>query len=81
MPPWLHAFFGVSRVRFSTHFWASAAGYALPLLAVSYFGQRWVEAMRRAPPWVWAATAAAAVALGAGLWAHGRRRARAVEAR
>ncbi len=25
MPPLLHAFFGVSKVRFSTHFWASAS--------------------------------------------------------
>jgi uncharacterized membrane protein YdjX (TVP38/TMEM64 family) len=38
MPPLLHAFFGVSPVRFWTHFWASLAGYVIPLLAVSYFG-------------------------------------------
>jgi uncharacterized membrane protein YdjX (TVP38/TMEM64 family) len=40
MPPFLHAFFGVSKVRFSTHFWASLAGYALPLFLMSFFGQR-----------------------------------------
>lgn len=37
--PLLHAFFGVSRVRFSTHIGASATGYAVPFLVVSYFGQ------------------------------------------
>ncbi len=26
MPPVLHAFFGVSKVRFGTHFWGSLAG-------------------------------------------------------
>ncbi|MBL8913622.1 MAG: TVP38/TMEM64 family protein [Archangium sp.] len=38
MPVWLHAFLGVSKVRFSTHFWASLIGYAPPLLAVSVLG-------------------------------------------
>src|SRR5215468_10873453 len=37
MPPLLHAFFGISQVGFWTHFWGSAAGYILPLLATSYF--------------------------------------------
>jgi uncharacterized membrane protein YdjX (TVP38/TMEM64 family) len=40
MPPLLHAFFGVSKVRFWTHFWGSVAGYAVPLFLVSYFGVR-----------------------------------------
>jgi uncharacterized membrane protein YdjX (TVP38/TMEM64 family) len=40
MPPLLHAFFGVSRVRFWTHFWGSLAGYVPPLLLMSFFGQR-----------------------------------------
>jgi len=40
MPPLLHAFFGVSKVRFSTHFWGSLAGYVIPLFLVSYFGQK-----------------------------------------
>jgi uncharacterized membrane protein YdjX (TVP38/TMEM64 family) len=40
MPPLLHAFFGVSKVRFWTHFWGSLAGYVVPLLAVSFFGER-----------------------------------------
>jgi len=81
MPPLLHAFFGVSRVRFSTHFWGSMAGYALPLLAMSFFGQRLFEALRAAPPTVWMAVGgavASAVALGlaARLFARARARAR-----
>jgi uncharacterized membrane protein YdjX (TVP38/TMEM64 family) len=43
MPPLLHAFFGVSKVRFATHFWGSLLGYAAPLLAVSFFGQRLLD--------------------------------------
>jgi len=43
MPPLLHAFFGVSRVRFWTHFWGSLFGYVLPLLLVSFFGQKLFE--------------------------------------
>ena len=80
MPPLLHAFFGVSRVRFSTHFWGSLAGYVLPLLAMSFFGQRLFEAMRAAPPSVWAAvgaTVATAVALALGARWLARARARA----
>lgn len=53
MPPLLHAFFGISRVPFWTHFWGSAVGYILPLLATAYFGERFFEWMRTAPPWVW----------------------------
>lgn len=54
MPPMLHVFFGVSRVRFWTHFWGSLVGYILPLLATAYFGQKVFDAMRDAPPAVWA---------------------------
>ncbi len=61
MPPLLHAFFGVSKVRFSTHFWGSLVGYVVPLLLVSYFGERMFEAARRAPASVWVATGAAVV--------------------
>ncbi|MCC6644789.1 MAG: TVP38/TMEM64 family protein [Polyangiaceae bacterium] len=67
MPPLLHAFFGVSRVRFWTHFWGSVIGYTPPLLAVSYFGPRLFERLRAAPrdAWGWVAAAlAVAVALG-----------------
>jgi uncharacterized membrane protein YdjX (TVP38/TMEM64 family) len=47
MPPLLHAFFGVSRVRFWTHFWGSLAGYLLPLFLMSYFGQRMLDFLSR----------------------------------
>lgn len=76
MPPMLHAFFGVSRVPFWTHFWGSLAGYVLPLLATAYFGERAFEAMRRAPPAAWAALALAAVTLGGLYLALRNRRAR-----
>ncbi len=38
MPQVLHSFFGVSKVRFSTHFWGSLLGYLPPLFVVSYLG-------------------------------------------
>jgi uncharacterized membrane protein YdjX (TVP38/TMEM64 family) len=55
MPPLLHAFFGVSKVRFSTHFWGSLAGYILPLFLVSYFGEQLFEMMRNLPAIAWIA--------------------------
>lgn len=58
MPPPLHMFFGVSKVRFWTHFWGSLAGYVLPLFLVSFFGQRLFDAVRRAPLSVWFGTGA-----------------------
>jgi uncharacterized membrane protein YdjX (TVP38/TMEM64 family) len=73
MPPLLHAFFGVSRVRFSTHFWGSAAGYALPLLATSYFGPRVFDMMRAAPPSVWIGLVAAAAVIALVAWMLRRR--------
>jgi uncharacterized membrane protein YdjX (TVP38/TMEM64 family) len=60
MPPLLHAFFGLSRVRFWTHFWASLLGYVLPLLVISYFGQRLFALARQVPLLGW-------LGLGAGL--------------
>lgn len=63
MPPMLHVFFGVSRVRFWTHFWGSLAGYTLPLLATAYFGQRVFDALRDAPPSVWVTLGAVTVAV------------------
>ena len=48
MPPLLHAFFGVSRVRFWTHFWGSLAGYVAPLLLMSFFGQRVFDVAKHA---------------------------------
>lgn len=63
MPPWLHAFFGVSAVRFGTHFWASLAGYLPPILLVSYFGQQLFDALRRAPAALWLGLACGAALL------------------
>jgi uncharacterized membrane protein YdjX (TVP38/TMEM64 family) len=76
MPPLLHAFFGISRVPFWTHFWGSAAGYALPLLATAYFGPKAFEMMREAPPSVWIGTGAAVVVAGLVYWAIRRRASR-----
>jgi uncharacterized membrane protein YdjX (TVP38/TMEM64 family) len=47
MPPLLHAFFGVSKVRFWTHFWGSFLGYLVPLFLMSFFGQALFDALRR----------------------------------
>lgn len=44
MPQLLHAFLGVSKVRFWTHFWGSVLGYIPPLFVVSYFGARIFDA-------------------------------------
>jgi len=64
MPPLLHAFFGVSRVGFWTHFWGSLFGYLVPLFVVSYFGQQIFEMLQSLPLEAWLA-AIATVALGA----------------
>jgi uncharacterized membrane protein YdjX (TVP38/TMEM64 family) len=77
MPPLLHAFFGVSKVRFSTHAYASAAGYILPLLLVSFFGPRLFELAKNAPPSVWIAVAAVALIVASVAWARAKIRARA----
>jgi uncharacterized membrane protein YdjX (TVP38/TMEM64 family) len=53
MPPLLHAFFGVSKVKFWTHFWGSFFGYLTPLFLMSFFGQRVFDWMRGAPTSVW----------------------------
>lgn len=73
MPPLLHAFFGVSKVRFSTHFWGSFAGYIVPLLLVSYFGEKLFEMMRHAPPAAWAAVVASMITIGVIVWLVKRR--------
>jgi len=64
MPQPLHAFFGLSKVSFWTHFWGSVVGYVVPLLVVSFFGERAFEAMRATPPSVWAWGGAAVVVIG-----------------
>ena len=78
MPQLLHAFLGVSKVPFWTHFWASLAGYALPLLVLSFFGQKLFEALRGAPASVWLAVGAGGALLLLGVWAARRHRQRAV---
>jgi uncharacterized membrane protein YdjX (TVP38/TMEM64 family) len=76
MPPMLHAFLGVSRVPFWTHFWGSVAGYLVPLFLTAYFGEKLFDFMRDAPPWVWAALGAATVAVVVTFWLTSRRRRR-----
>jgi len=73
MPPLLHAFFGVSKVRFGTHFWGSLVGYLIPLFLVSFFGQRLFDMLRATPLWVWAAVAAVVLIAAATTWALRRR--------
>jgi len=62
MPPLLHAFFGVSKVRFWTHFWGSFLGYLAPLFVMSFFGERIFAWMKSAPAWAWVAAACVVVA-------------------
>ncbi len=68
MPPMLHVFFGVSGVRFWTHFWGSLLGYVLPLLATSYFGPKIFDALREAPPSVWLGVGTAIVLIVTVIW-------------
>ncbi len=72
MPPWLHAFFGLSSVPFATHFWGSLAGYLLPLFLVSYFGQRIFDLMRQAPLSLWVGLGVALALTAALVWAWRR---------
>lgn len=74
MPPLLHAFFGVSKVRFGTHFWGSLVGYAVPLLLVSYFGEAVFDAARELPAGAWVGIGAALLGVGTLTWALRRRR-------
>ncbi|MFO0549515.1 MAG: VTT domain-containing protein [Polyangiaceae bacterium] len=74
MPPLLHAFFGVSKVRFGTHFWGSLVGYVVPLLVVSYFGERFFEWMRNASAGTWVALVVGALLLAAIIWGAKRLR-------
>lgn len=82
MPPWLHAFFGLSKVPFSTHFWASLLGYAPNILLVSYFGPKLFDLLRSAPLslWVGLGVALALVALAVWTWRRCSHAARAAAA-
>lgn len=66
MPPLLHAFFGISKVRFSTHFFGSLCGYLLPLFLVSFFGQKIFDVLKAVSlgTWLTLGVAVATVALG-----------------
>ncbi|MDB4995217.1 MAG: hypothetical protein JWM74_2649 [Myxococcaceae bacterium] len=78
MPPLLHAFFGVSKVRFWTHFWGSLAGYTVPLLVVSMFGEKIFDSLRALPAGAWVGVGAAVAAIATTVWLV--RRARAARA-
>lgn len=62
MPPLLHAFFGVSKVPFWTHFWGSLLGYIPPLLLVSYMGSEIFDDAGNLQPRAWAMMGALLVA-------------------
>ena len=53
MPQLLHSFFGVSKVRFWTHFWGSFLGYIPPLFIVSYLGSSIFDAGGHMQPNAW----------------------------
>ena len=53
MPQVLHIFFGVSKVRFWTHVWASFLGYIPPLLVISYLGSEIFDASGHMQPRAW----------------------------
>lgn len=80
MPPALHAFFGISRVPFWTHFWGSVAGYAIPLFLMAYFGERLFDLLTEVSPEGWALLGVAAIVIvaivGAVMLARRRRRAK-----
>ena len=78
MPQALHAFFGVSKVRFWTHFWGSLLGYIPPLILMSYFGQEVFAGLRKIPGSVWISIGVASTLLvGALIVVKQKRRARA----
>jgi uncharacterized membrane protein YdjX (TVP38/TMEM64 family) len=76
MPPLLHAFFGVSKVRFWTHFWGSLAGYVVPLFVVSLFGEKLFDMLKALPAGAWLGIAMGVVAIGMTVWLVQRRPAR-----
>lgn len=63
MPPWLHAFFGISKVKFWTHFWGSLVGYLVPLFLMAYFGQKLFDFAKQLPLSAWVAIVMGIVAL------------------
>jgi uncharacterized membrane protein YdjX (TVP38/TMEM64 family) len=53
MPQLLHAFLGVSKVRFWTHFWASLLGYLAPIFLVSFIGSEIFDPEGHMRPRAW----------------------------
>jgi uncharacterized membrane protein YdjX (TVP38/TMEM64 family) len=83
MPQVLHSFLGVSKVSFSTHFWASLLGYVPPLLVVSYLGSEVFDAAGNLQPRAWPALGGllfASLTLFAALRYYERRQSAAKEA-
>jgi uncharacterized membrane protein YdjX (TVP38/TMEM64 family) len=80
MPPALHAFFGISRVPFWTHFWGSVVGYAVPLFLMAYFGERLFDLLADVSGEQWTVVAIVTVVfvaiVGAVILARRRRRPR-----
>jgi uncharacterized membrane protein YdjX (TVP38/TMEM64 family) len=77
MPQVLHWFFGVSKVKFGTHFWGSLIGYVPPLLLVSYLGGELFDASGNLRLGAWpklAALSAASLLIAALARAYERRR-------
>ena len=74
MPQLLHTFFGVSKVPFWTHFWASLVGYIVPIFLVSYFGPALFNALKQAPASVWVVVGLVGALTALGVWALRRRR-------
>lgn len=67
MPQPLHAFFGVSKVSFATHFWGSLLGYLVPIFLVSFFGPKLFSLLLLVPIWVWVLVGVTLLG-GLGLW-------------
>lgn len=80
MPPLLHAFFGISKVRGVTHFWGSLVGYIIPLFLVSYFGQKLFDFLRSLPARDWIILGVAVAVISLSWWLWRRRRPRATSA-
>jgi uncharacterized membrane protein YdjX (TVP38/TMEM64 family) len=53
MPQALHAFLGVSKVRFWTHFWGSFLGYIPTLLVISWLGSEMFDDAGHLQPRAW----------------------------
>jgi uncharacterized membrane protein YdjX (TVP38/TMEM64 family) len=62
MPQVLHTFFGVSKVRFWTHFWGSLVGYVPPIFLISYLGSQIFDASGHMQPRAWPIMAGMVVA-------------------